>query len=79
MNIQYIDKKNKEAKEHRSRTYRWAVSRDHDLATHQHAHAGSQQNEKESILETQSSMTFHKRKVFTKSTSPLIESRAKYK
>jgi hypothetical protein len=37
MNIQYIDKKNEEAKEHRSRTYRRAVSRDHNLATHQYA------------------------------------------
>jgi hypothetical protein len=37
MNIQYIDKKNEEAKEHRSQTYRRAVSRDHNLATHQYA------------------------------------------
>jgi hypothetical protein len=65
-NIQYIDKKNEEAKERQSRTYWRAVSRDHDLATHQHAQAGSQQKEKENISETQSSMTFHKGKVFTK-------------
>jgi hypothetical protein len=78
-NIQYIDKKNEEAKKHRSRTYRRAVSRDHDLATHQHAQAGSQQKEKENISETQSSMTFHKGKVFTKSTSPLIGSQVKHK
>jgi hypothetical protein len=45
-NIQYIDKKNEEAKERRSRTYRWVVSRDYDLVTHQHAQAGSQQKEK---------------------------------
>jgi hypothetical protein len=79
MNIQYIDKKNEEVKERRSRTYWRAVSRDHNLATQQHAQAGSQQKEKENILETQLSTTFHKGKVFTKSTSPLIGSRAKYK
>jgi hypothetical protein len=78
-NTQYIDNKNEEAKKLRSRTYRREVIPDHDLATHQHAQAGSQQKEKENILETQSSMTFHKGKVFTKSTSSLIGSRAKYK
>jgi hypothetical protein len=78
-NIQYIDKKNEEVKEHQSRTYWWAASRDHDSVTHQHAHAGSQQKEKGNISETQSSTTFHKEKVFTKSTSPMIGSRAKYK
>jgi hypothetical protein len=36
-NIQYIDKKNEEAKKLRSRTYRREVIPDHDLATHQHA------------------------------------------
>jgi hypothetical protein len=51
----------------------------HDLATHQHAQAGSQQKEKENISETQASTTFHKGKVFTKSTSPMTGSRAKYK
>jgi hypothetical protein len=55
------------------------MSHDHDLATHQHAHAGSQQKEKENMSETQSNMTFHKGKVFTKSRSPLIGSRVKYK
>jgi hypothetical protein len=79
MNIQYIDKKNEESKERRSRTYRRVVSRDYDLVTHQHAQAGSQQKEKENISETQSSMTFHKGKAFTKSTSPLSGSGAKYK
>jgi hypothetical protein len=78
-NIQYIDKKSEEAKEHSSRTYWQAASRGHDLATHQHAQARSQQKKKESISETQSSTTFHKRKVFTKSTSPLIDPRGKYK
>jgi hypothetical protein len=52
---------------------------DHDLATHQHVQAGSQQKEKENISETHSSTPFHKGQVFTKSTSPLIGSRAKYK
>jgi hypothetical protein len=52
---------------------------DHDLATHQHAQAESQQKEKENISETQSSTTSHKGKVCTKSTNPLIGSRAKYK
>jgi hypothetical protein len=66
MNIQYIDKKNEEAKNLRSRTYRREVIPDHNLATHQHAQPGSQQKEKENISETQSSMTFHKGKVFTK-------------
>jgi hypothetical protein len=69
-NIQNIDKKNEEAKEHRSRTHQQAVSHDHDMATHQYAQAGSQQKEKENISETQSSMTFHKRKVFTKEYKP---------
>jgi hypothetical protein len=79
MNIQYIDKKNEEAKERWRQTYWRAASRDHDLATNQHAQDGSQQKEKENIKENQSSMTFHKGKVFTKSTSPLIGSQAKYK
>jgi hypothetical protein len=78
-NIQYIGKKSEEAKEHRSRTYWRAASRGHDLATHQHAQAGRQQKKKEGISETQSSTTFHKRKVFTKSTSPLTDPQAKYK
>jgi hypothetical protein len=65
-NIQYIDKKNEEAKERQSRTYRRVVSRDHDLVTHHHAQARSQQKEKENISETQSSTIFHKGKVFTK-------------
>jgi hypothetical protein len=79
MNTQYINKKNEEAKKLRSRTYRREVIPNHDLATHQHAQVVSQLKEKENISETQSSMTFHKGKVFTKSTSPLIGSRAKYK
>jgi hypothetical protein len=37
MNIQYIDKKNEEAKKLRSRTYWREVIPDHDLASHQHA------------------------------------------
>jgi hypothetical protein len=49
-NIQYIDKKNEEAKKLWSRTYRWEAIPDHDLATHQHAQAGSQQKEKEKHL-----------------------------
>jgi hypothetical protein len=61
-NIQYIDKKSEEAKERRSQTYWRTASRDHALATHQHAHTGSQQKEKENISETQSSMTLHKGK-----------------
>jgi hypothetical protein len=79
MNTQYIDKKNEEAKKLRSRTYQREVIPYHDLATHQHVQAGSQQKEKENISETQSSTTFHKEKVFIKSISPLIGSRAKYK
>jgi hypothetical protein len=78
-NIQYIDKKNEEAKKLRGRTYQREVIPDHDLTTHQHAQARSQQKEKENISETQSSTTFHKGKVFTKSTSPLTGSQAKYK
>jgi hypothetical protein len=50
MNIQYIGKKSEEAMEHRSQTYWRAASRDHDLATHQHAQAGSQQKKKEKHL-----------------------------
>jgi hypothetical protein len=78
-NIQYIGKKSEEVKEHQSQTYWRAASGDHDLVTHQHAQAGSQQKEKENISGTESSTTFHKGKVFTKSTSPLIGSRGKYK
>jgi hypothetical protein len=47
-NIQYIDKKNEEAKKLRSQTYRWEVIPNHDMATHQHAQARSQQKEKTS-------------------------------
>jgi hypothetical protein len=50
MNIQYIDKKSEEAKVRQSQTYWRAVSRDHDLVTHQHAQAGSQQKEKRKHL-----------------------------
>jgi hypothetical protein len=50
MNIQYIDKKNEEAKKLCSRTYRREVIPNHDLATHQHAQARSQQKEKEKHL-----------------------------
>jgi hypothetical protein len=76
-NIQYINKKNEEAKKLWSRTYRREVIPDHDLATHQHAQAGSQHKEKEKHLRNLSA-TFYKGKVFTKSTSPLTGSRAKY-
>jgi hypothetical protein len=51
---------------------------DHDPMTHQHAQAGSQKKEKDSISETKSSTTFHKGRIFTKSTSPLTSSQAKY-
>jgi hypothetical protein len=78
MNIQCIGKKSEEAKERRSRTHWQAVSRDHDLATHQYAQAGSQKKAKENNSETQSSTTFHRGKVFTKSTSSLTGSWAKY-
>jgi ATP-dependent helicase YprA (DUF1998 family) len=78
-NIQYIGKENEEAKKLRSRTYWREVIPDHNPTTYQHAQAGSQEKEKENISETQSSMTFHKGKVFTKSTSPLTSSWAKYK
>jgi hypothetical protein len=78
-NIQDIDKKNEEAKEHRSRKYHRAISRDHDLVTHQHAQVGSQQKKKKASQKLNQSATFHKGKVFTTSTSPLIDSRAKYK
>jgi hypothetical protein len=49
-NIQNIDKKNEEVKKLWSRTYQREVILDHDLATHQHAQAGSQQKEKEKHL-----------------------------
>jgi hypothetical protein len=74
MNIQYIDKKDEEAKKLRSQTYWREMKPDHDPTTHQHAQAGSQQEEKDNILETKSSTTFHKGGVFTKSTSPLTSS-----
>jgi hypothetical protein len=76
-NIQKIDKKDEEAKKLRSRTYWQEMKPDHDPTTHQHAQAGSQKKEKDSISETKSSTTFHKGRIFTKSTSPLTSSRAK--
>jgi hypothetical protein len=78
-NIQDINKKNEEAKEHRSQTYRQVVNRDRDLVTHQHAQAGSQQKKKKASQKLNQSATFHKGEVFTMSTSPLIDSRATYK
>jgi hypothetical protein len=44
----------------------------------QHAQAGIKKKEKDSISETKSSTTFHKGRIYTKSTSPLTSSRAKY-
>jgi hypothetical protein len=78
MNIQNIDKKDEEAKKLRSRTYWWEMKPDHDPTTHQHAQAGSQKKEKDSISETKSSTTFHKGRIFTKSTSSFTSSREKY-
>jgi hypothetical protein len=78
MNIQYINKKDEEAKKLRSRTYWRETKPDHDPATHQHAQARSQQKGKDNISETKSSTTFNKGRIFTKSTSPLISSRTKY-
>jgi hypothetical protein len=77
-NIQNISKKDEEAKKLRSRTYWREMKPDHDPTTHQHAQAGSQKKEKDSISETKSSTTFHKGRIFTKSTSPLTSSQAKY-
>jgi hypothetical protein len=77
-NIQNIDKMDGEAKKLRSQTYWQEMKPDHDPTTHQHAHARSQKKAKNSISETKSSMTFHKGRIFTKSTSPLTSSRAKY-
>jgi hypothetical protein len=51
---------------------------DHDPMIHQHAKDGSQKKEKDSISKTKSNTTFHKGKIFTKNTSPLTSSRAKY-
>jgi hypothetical protein len=79
MNIQYIDKKDEEAKKLQSRTYWREMKAHHNPTTHQHAQARSQQKEEDNISETKSSMTFHKGRAFTKSTSPLTSSRAKYK
>jgi hypothetical protein len=76
-NIQNIDKMDEEAKKLRSRTYWREMKPDHDLTTHQHAQDGSQKKEKDIISETKSSTTFHKGRIFTKSTSPLTRSRAK--
>jgi hypothetical protein len=76
-NIQNIDKKDEEAKKLRSQTYWRETNPDHDPTTHQHAQAGIQKKERDSISETKSSMTFHKGRIFTKSTSPLTSSRAK--
>jgi hypothetical protein len=77
-NIQNIGKKDEEAKKLRSQTYWREMKPDDDLTTHQHAQAGSQKKEKDSIFETKSSTTFHKGRIFTKSSSPLTSSQAKY-
>jgi hypothetical protein len=77
-NIQNIDKKDEETKKLRSRTYWREMKPNHNPTTHQHAQAGSQKKEKDSISENKSSTTFHKKRIFTKSTSPLTSSRAKY-
>jgi hypothetical protein len=66
INIQNIDKKDEEAKKLQSRIYRWETKPDHDPTTQQHAQVGIQKKEKDSISETKSSMTFHKRRIFTK-------------
>jgi hypothetical protein len=76
-NIQNINKKDEEAKKLQSRTYWREMKPDHDPTTHQHAQAGIQKKEKDSISETKSSMAFHKGRIFTKSTSPLTSSQAK--
>jgi hypothetical protein len=75
--IQNIDKKDEEAKKLQSRTYWQEMKPDHDPTNHQHAQAGIQKKEKDSISETKSSTTFHKGRIFTKSTSPLTSSGAK--
>jgi hypothetical protein len=43
------------------------MSRDHNLVTHQHAQAGSQNKGKESNSETQPNSTFHKGDILTNS------------
>jgi hypothetical protein len=53
-NIPYIDKKDEEVKKLRSQTYWQEMKLDHDPMIHQHVQAGSQQKEKDNILETQS-------------------------
>jgi hypothetical protein len=77
MNTQYIDKKDEEEKKFQSCKYWREMKPDHDPTTHQHAQAGSQKKGKDIISETESSTTFHKGRIFTKSTSPLTSSRAK--
>jgi hypothetical protein len=59
-NVQNIDTKGEEAKKLWSRTYWREVKPDHDLTTHQHAQAGSQNKRKGSISETKASTAFHK-------------------
>jgi hypothetical protein len=76
--VQNIDKKDEEAKKLQSQTYWREMQPDHDPMTHQHAKAGKEKKEKESISETKLSMTFHKGRIFTTNTSPLTSSRAKY-
>jgi hypothetical protein len=54
------------------------VTHDHDPSIHQYTHAGRKEKTRENNSETQSSTTFHKGKVFTKSTSSLTGFWAKY-
>jgi hypothetical protein len=51
-NIQYINKKDEEAKKLQSRTYWREMKPDHDPMTHQHAQAGSQHKGKDNMSET---------------------------
>jgi hypothetical protein len=60
MNIQNIDKKDEEAKKLQSQTYWREMKPDHDPMTYQHAQAGIQKKEKDSISKTKSSTPFHK-------------------
>jgi hypothetical protein len=75
---QRIGKKSEEQKESQYEAHRQEATHDFDPSIHQYTHAGRKEKTRGKNSETQSSTTFYKGKVFTKSTSSLTGLRAKY-
>jgi hypothetical protein len=69
---QRIGTKNEEQKESKYEVHQQVATHDHDPLILQYIQAGRREKTKGNNSATQSSTTFHKDKVFTKSTSSLI-------